>query len=398
MSDFVIPSGFRMSGVHCGIKSASMKNDLAMFLADQPVVASGVYTQNLVHATSIDWNRAITPSDDVRCLVMNSGNANACTGTQGEQDNQTMAKLAASCFDGHPKQTLVLSTGIIGEHLPMDRVGAGIQQAFDQLSENASAIDETAAAMMTTDATKKIAFREIEINKRKHRVLAMAKGAGMIGPNMATMLAVILTDVPMSVSQSDRMLRAAVDLSFNCISVEGHTSTNDAVIMFSSGLVESEPISPADELVFGETLNELSIELAKMIPSDGEGATHLIEIHVSGADSDGDADRVARSIANSALVKTAITGADPNWGRIVSAAGYAGVDFHAKEVVLRLNDVLLFKDENPVEFDESGLSSSMKDSATIKIDLCVGKGAGSKTHWTSNLTHDYIRINADYHT
>ena len=398
MSDFVIPSGFRISGVHCGIKSASKKNDLAMFLADQPVVASGVYTQNLVHATSIDWNRAITPSDDVRCLVLNSGNANACTGTQGEQDNQAMAKLAANCFSGRPEQTLVLSTGIIGEHLPMDRVGSGIRQAFDQLSNSPSAIDETAAAMMTTDATKKIAVREIEINKRKHRVLAFAKGAGMIGPNMATMLSVILTDVPLSVSQSDRLLRAAVDLSFNCISVEGHTSTNDAVIMFSSGLAESEPISQSDELIFGETLNELSIELAKMIPSDGEGATHLIEIHVSGADSNGDADRIARAIANSALVKTAITGADPNWGRIVSAAGYAGVDFHAKDVVLRLNDVLLFKNENPVEFDESGLSASMKNSATINIDLCVGKGAGSKTHWTSNLTHDYIRINADYHT
>lgn len=398
MSEFVIPSGFRISGVHCGIKSASKKNDLAMFLADQPVVASGVYTQNLVHATSIDWNRAITPSDDVRCLVLNSGNANACTGTQGEQDNQTMAKLAASCFGGRPEQTLVLSTGIIGEHLPMDRVGEGIQQAFDQLSESSSAIDETVGAMMTTDATKKIAFREFKFNNRKHRVLALAKGAGMIGPNMATMLSIILTDVPLSVSQSDRMLRAAVDLSFNCISVEGHTSTNDAVIMFSSGLAESEPISQADELKFGETLNELAIELAKMIPSDGEGATHLIEIQVSGADSDGDADRIARAIANSALVKTAITGSDPNWGRIVSAAGYAGVDFHAKEVVLRLNDVLLFKNENPVEFDESGLSASMKNSATINIDLCVGNGSGTKTHWTSNLTHDYIRINADYHT
>ena len=313
MAEPAIPKGFRISGIHCGIKAASKKNDLAVFLADGPVVAAGVYTQNLVHATSIDWNRAVTPSDNVRCLVINSGNANACTGTQGESDNRQIAEMASSCFGGNSKQTLVLSTGIIGEHLPMDRVTSGIRHAFDNLSDDPSAIDDTIRAMMTTDSTKKTAFRQFDMDGNTHRILAFAKGAGMIGPNMATMLAVVMTDVPLAVEQANRLLKSAVERSFNCISVEGHTSTNDAVILLSSGDHESSPLTERFESKFSHELTELMIELAKMIPSDGEGATHLIEISVHGAAKSDHAENIARTIANSALVKTAITGSDPNW-------------------------------------------------------------------------------------
>jgi glutamate N-acetyltransferase / amino-acid N-acetyltransferase len=394
----LLPNGFRIVGLHCGIKSESKKKDLALFYCDRPAVAAGVYTRNLVRAASIDWNRAITPSNHVRCVVLNSGNANACTGTTGKQDNFEMATIAAECFGGTAEQTLVLSTGVIGQRLPMEIVSKGIKQAYQELSVDPAAITDVNDAMITTDSTRKISFRKVVLDGSEYRLLALAKGAGMIGPNMATMLAVIMTDAPLSAQQADVMLRSACDRSFNNISVEGHTSTNDAVLLLSSGDSSGETLTEKDANRFTHELVDMSIELAKQIPADGEGATHLIQIRISGADSDSNADKIARTIANSALVKTAITGADPNWGRIVSAAGYAGVYFRVEEVTLHLNDVLLFKTGNPVAFDEHSLSQSMHNSKTIEINLIIGSGPGSATHWTSNLTHDYIRINADYHT
>ncbi len=316
-----VPAGFRLSGVRCGIKQNATKEDLTLIVADAAAVAAGVYTQNLVYAAPVAVDRQRTPTAEFRVLVANSGNANACTGQRGLDDAEQMARLAAETCGADAHQALVMSTGIIGHFLPMDRIATGIRQAADALGSDEAAFLAAARGILTTDKGLKVAAREVQIGDRTIRLAGMAKGAGMIGPRMATMLAVVLTDAPLAVEDAQACLTAAVGDSFNCISVEGHTSTNDTLLLLASGAAGGNPLSGADLTAFQTALNELCIELARMIPDDGEGATHLITIDIHGAASRDDAMRIARAIADSALVKTAIAGGDPNWGRIVSAAG-----------------------------------------------------------------------------
>lgn len=395
-SGLEIPHGFRFAGVHCGIKPSAP--DLALIVADAPCVAAGVYTQNLVRAACIDWNRSITPCRNLRAVVVNSGNANACTGRQGERDNASMAEMAARAIaaDGSadPRAILVLSTGVIGRPMPMERLAAGISAAHERLAGTFAGFEEAAAAIMTTDHSRKTVSRVLETGAGRFRIAAMAKGAGMIGPNMATMLAVIVTDFPLSPDDADACLRHAADRSFNRISVEGHTSTNDAALLLAPPGHRPE----ADRAGFREALAAACLELARMIPADGEGATHLIHVVVRGAGSDSAADRVARTIALSNLVKTAVAGADPNWGRIVSAAGYAGVAFDPREVSLTLNGIRLFERGEPLPFDAVRVSAAIRASHETMIELVLGGGAGSSEHFSSDLTADYVRINADYTT
>lgn len=389
-----LPDGFSYSGVSCRIKQSG-KKDLGLLVADNPCVAAGVYTKNMIRAACIDINRTITPTESCRAVVVNSGNANACTGQIGFENAKQTASLVASAIDCSDEQVLVLSTGIIGEQLPMQKIESGIVAATKQLGRTESDFLSLADAILTTDKYRKTKCSHIASDNQKVSLAGIAKGAGMIGPNMATMLSVLATDAKLSPEHAQRMLQVAVDLSFNRISVDGHTSTNDAVVLMASGRID---LSAADEVRFQSVLNETCLELAKMIPTDGEGASHLIGIFVDGANSDSDADQIARTIASSNLVKTAIHGCDPNWGRIVSAAGYSGIELNPETMSLIINGFSVFMNGVPIPFDEKQVSQSISSATEVSIHLNMGSGSGSSRHWTSDLTQDYVVLNSEYHT
>lgn len=391
-----LPDGFVYEAMVAGIKKSG-KLDLSLIASTGPAVAAGVYTQNLVHATSIDWCRARTPSDRVRAIVVNSGNANACTGPEGEANNRRLAELAGKHIACHADEVLVLSTGVIGRQLPMSMIEAAWQR-FPILSASQESYLRAADGITTTDNRRKVATGTFRHGGRIYSVANMAKGAGMIGPNMATMLAVVTTDFPLSVPLAQAAVSAAANHSFNRISVEGHTSTNDALVLLSS---RQQPNLTADDEGFQKfvaALQQTCLTCAKLIPADGEGATHLMNIRVHGANSDVGADQIARAIANSALVKCAIHGNDPNWGRIVSAAGYAGVAFDPAVTELRLNGHLIFAQGRPESFDAKVVSHSIRADFEVLIDLQVGSGTGVATHYASDLTVDYVKFNSEYTT
>jgi len=393
-----IPKGFQLTGVHCGIKRDPGKPDLTLVVADAPAVAAGVYTQNVVHAAPVALDRSRTPSASIRAVVVNSGNANACTGSRGMDDARRMAELAAAACGAGEEQALVMSTGIIGQFMPMEKIAAGIEAAAANLGTDEASLVAAARGIMTTDTVHKLATRTLELSGRKIRITAMAKGAGMIGPNMATMLGLVLTDAPLDPETAQSLLSSAAGKSFNCISVEGHTSTNDTVLLLASGAAGGEPLVGDEAAAMGAALEETCIELARLIPADGEGATHLITIDVLAAANRADAVQIARTIADSPLVKTAVAGADPNWGRIVSAAGYSGVTFDPRGVSLRVNGVLLYQGGTPTDFDARAVSESIRDNRDTLVELQLTEGDASARFWTSDLTAEYVRINADYHT
>ncbi len=390
-----VPLGFSMSGVHAGIKQDKTREDISLIKSESTCTAAGVYTQNKVVAAPVILDRQRTPAADIRGIVINSGNANACTGEQGEQDAEEMARLAAAEFGANPEQVLVLSTGIIGEPMPMPTIAAGIKTVASQLGTDEAQVVAAARGLMTTDTSHKIAVREIPLTTGEGRVMGFAKGAAMIGPNMATMLGVILTDVALSPDEAQQLLCDAVNDSFNCISVEGHMSTNDTVLLLSSN--QHQP-TDSERATLHEAIHDACIELARAIPNDGEGATHLIQVDVSGCRTRDEAHQIARTIADSALVKTAVTGADPNWGRIVSAAGYAKVDFDPSEVCLKLNGTMLYEAGNPVAFDAESVSASIRENRNTHIDFRLQQGDAAVTFWTCDLTTEYVHLNADYHT
>jgi len=393
-----IPEGYLMAGVHSRVKRDSRKQDLALVLSETPATAVGVYTQNLVHAAPVALDRQRTPSDRIRVVVMNSGNANACTGEQGMKDALEMTEKAALACGAKPEEALVLSTGVIGAFLPMDKIEQGIMAAAVKLGRNEACLVSTARGMLTTDTVHKIAGRTIQLSRGEVHVLGMAKGAAMIAPNMATMLGLILTDAALDIETAQSMLQAASDDSFNCMTVDGHMSTNDTVLLLANGAAGGEPLAGDDLEQFGRALDEVCIELAKAICADGEGATHLITVEVGGCADREAARRIARTVADSPLVKTAITGADPNWGRIVSAAGYAGVAFDPARLRLTLNGTLLYEGGTPVAFDEKAVSQSIRENRDTLIELSAGDGHGAARFWTTDLTAEYVRLNADYRT
>ena len=298
----------------------------------------------------------------------------------------------------YPSQVLVMSTGVIGHFLPMEKIEQGIELAVSDLADGEAAFLNAADGILTTDRGRKIASRVLTVEGRKVRLAGMAKGAGMIGPNMATMLCCVVTDAPLTAPQAQRLLAEASDRSFNNISVEGHTSTNDTMLLLANGLSGGQPLSGQAEAAFAECLTDMSIELAKQIPADGEGATHLIEVQVRGAACDGDARRIATEVARSNLVKCAVLGGDPNWGRIVSAVGYAGVSVDPHAIDLKINSIELFRQGEPVKFDARAASQSIRGQFETLIELTVGSGPGSCTHWTSDLSIEYVRFNSEYTT
>ncbi len=393
-----VPHGFRLAGVHAGIKKIPGKEDFTLIHCPGGATAAGVYTQNLVYAAPVAFDRARTPSKDVRVVAVNSGNANACTGQRGIEDAQKMAELAAAAVGADQSQALVMSTGVIGVYLPMDKIAAGAQAAAAALGTDEAAFLSAAKGILTTDAGHKVVSRTLSLGGKETRLAGMCKGAGMIGPHMATMLGVILTDAALAPADAQSALKAAVDESFNCISVEGHMSTNDTVLLLASGATSPHPLSGNDVAQFRAALTEMSIELAKKIPDDGEGASHLICLRVDGCRTRDDARRIAQTIANSALVKTAIAGGDPNWGRIVSGAGYSGVKFDPSGVDLVINGHKLYERGAPVSFDAKTVSQAIKATRDTDIHLMLREGSAGVRFWTSDLTVEYVKFNADYTT
>ena len=387
-----------MCGAYCGIKRDATRHDMALVVSDRPATAAGVYTQNLVCAAPVQWDRSHTPSDRIRAVAINSGNANACTGDRGLRDAQQMATLAAQTCGADGNQALLLSTGVIGEFLPLEKIEAGIQKLAGQLGNDENALVAAARGMMTTDTMHKLAGRTLQLGGRTIQITGMAKGAAMIGPNMATMLGLILTDARLEPAVAQSMLKQAVELSFNCISVEGHMSTNDTVLLLANGAAGGAALAGADLDAFSRAFTEMCMELARSIPNDGEGATHLITIDIAGCRTRADAHKIAKEVANSALVKTAIHGADPNWGRIVSAAGYAGVPFDPRGVSLHLNGFHLYQGGTPLAFDAQAVSTSIGANREVLVQLNFSEGDAGIRFWTSDLTAEYIHLNADYHT
>jgi glutamate N-acetyltransferase/amino-acid N-acetyltransferase len=393
-----VPKGYLLAGVHCRIKRDPQKPDLTLVMSETPAAAAGVYTSNLVYAAPVALDRSRTPSDCIRAVVINSGNANACTGERGLRDAEEMARLGAAACGAQAHQALVLSTGIIGEFLPLDKIEQGISAAAVKLGNSEACLISAARGMLTTDTVHKLAGRTVEIAGREIQITGMAKGAAMMGPNMATMLALVITDAPLTPAAAQAALWASTDKSFNCMSVDGHMSTNDTVLLVANGAAGGAPLAGAELARFQQALDEVCTDLARSIPADGEGATHLVTIELSGAADRESARQLARTVANSFLVKTAIYGADPNWGRIVSAAGYAGVPFDPSQVTLRLNGFLLYDRGAPVKFDGQAVSQSIRNNRDTLIQLQFGEGTAGITFWTTDLTAEYVRLNADYHT
>lgn len=399
MADSIaLPQGFQAAGVFCGIKSGTGKLDMSLFASDRACAAAGVFTQNRVCGAPVKVSRERLPRATARAIVINSGNSNACTGQRGLEDARWMTAEVASRLGCADEDVLVCSTGVIGRFLPKEKLAAGIPAVVEKLAAEDSAFVDAARGIMTTDTVHKQSTRTCEVNGKTVRVSGCSKGAAMIAPNMATMLAVVMTDAELTPEQADALLRHAVDRSFNCITVEGHTSTSDSVILLANGAAGAGPVDDAGLSVLQTAIDEVAEDLARAIIEDAEGATHLITIDVRGLRTRDEAYRIAKEIADGPLVKTAIAGADPNWGRIISAAGYAGVDLAEEDLSLTVNGTLLYKDGTPVDFDAKAVSQGIRDNRDVSIALDVALGEAAVRVWTCDLTAEYVRLNADYTT
>ncbi|HEV3448058.1 MAG TPA: bifunctional glutamate N-acetyltransferase/amino-acid acetyltransferase ArgJ [Gemmataceae bacterium] len=396
MKDWHLARGYRYSGIHSGLRADPDRLDLALVVSDTPASAAGVFTQNRVVAAPVRICRERLPRPDARGIVICSGNANACTGEQGLQDARRMAALGGQAIGCRAEQMLVCSTGVIGRPLPMREIEGGIHAAAESLEPSPAALDRAAHAILTTDTRIKVSTRTFTLDGTEVSVTGFAKGAAMIGPNMATMLAFVLSDAAVSPENLSAIARRAAQQSFNCISVEGHTSTNDTLLLLANG--QGPRLGEAQQARFEDAVTAVCVELAQAIIADAEGASHFVTISVDGLPDDDQAHKVAKVIAESALVKTAIFGADPNWGRFVSAAGYAGVPFEEQHLSLWLGDILLYHAGTPQPFDTATASAYLKNNRNIELRLRFTLGSGRCTFWTCDLGYEYIRLNAEYTT
>lgn len=398
LADFALAPGFASAATACGLKKSGAL-DLALVWSDRHCTAAGVFTTNRVQAAPVRVDREALAQGAarIRGVIANAGCANAVTGERGLADARRMAALAAEALHARPDELLVLSTGVIGVHLDMDKLARGV--AALRAPGALTAAGDAARAITTTDTRPKIATATASIGGRAVTVSGFAKGAGMIHPNMATMLAVVTTDAAIEPARLDRVLRAAAERSFNRISVDGDMSTNDTVLVLASG-ASGARVEDGDEAAFAAALAAVCASLARQIARDGEGATRLVELRVTGAADERQAHRVGDAIACSPLVKTAIHGNDPNWGRILAAAGYSGEAVEPGRVRLWFgadDEVQLLDRGMPAAFDRARASALLAlDPAAIRLDL--GLGDASATLWTCDLSAEYVRVNADYTT
>ena len=394
--------GFKAAGCEAQIKYKNGKKDMALVYSEKPCVTAGTFTTNKVFAAPVKWDRNIVYNEDfAQAVVVNSGVANACTGVEGDNACAEEAKAVAKVLDVPENAVLIGSTGVIGMQLPVDRICAGIEKLAPMLDASLEAGTQAAEAIMTTDTRSKQVAVEVEVAGTKVTIGGMCKGAGMIHPNMATMLCYITTDCDIDKALLQKMTSAIVDDSFNMISVDGDTSTNDTVFVFANGMAENKEITEkdADYEAFREGLLYVNQSLAKQIAGDGEGCTRLFEVHVAGADSKENAKILSKSVVTSSLTKAAIYGKDANWGRILCALGYAGVDFDPVKV-----DISLKSADGVIEIVKDGIATDYSEDEATKVlsadavtaDIDVHNGEFEATAWGCDLTHDYVTINADY--
>ena len=409
------PRGFRAGATYAGIKSTQTP-DVGLLVCDTLAIAAAAFTTNKVFAAPVKVGREHIAAGKLRGVVVNAGNANACTGKQGEKDALRMCALAAQLVGAKSEQILPSSTGIIGHMLPMRKVERGIEDAAKDLGNSREHALRFADAILTTDTKRKSAAASFKIGKETIAIAGVCKGSGMIGPRIstkahgspsvglkglkgkhATMLAYLTTDAQFASSAGlSKILEMASNRSFNNVTVDDHASTNDTCAILASG-ASGVGISVSNGKKFLDALSDVCQSLAYQIAADGEGATKVVTITVRGAKNDRDATSIARAIANSPLVKCAMNGNDPNWGRIVSAAGMCGAAFDPDRAVLTLQGAIVYRKGQPMSFDASAVSSSM-NASEVKVDLNCGIGKSSATVWTCDLSKDYVTINADYHT
>jgi glutamate N-acetyltransferase/amino-acid N-acetyltransferase len=400
------PRGYRAGTAACGIKAFTagasaiprgQKDDLCVIHSVNPVDAGGVFTTNKVKSASVVIDQLHLQRNRVQALTINSGNANACTGAQGFRDALLMAKLSADRLDLDPDQVLVNSTGVIGRYLPMDAIKSGIAQACGNLTPDAG--EAAARAIMTTDTVPKTARMEIDLGDATVRLGGMSKGSGMIHPNMATLLAYVTTDAAVEPGLMSKLVRSIADRSFNQVTIDGDSSTNDTFLILANGAAGNEPIlegtTRADQLE--AALVQVARELSRSIARDGEGATKLITVKVVDAMSDADARTAARAVASSSLVKTAVHGGDPNWGRIVCALGYSGAELALDRLHLTVGGLVVFERGAGVDVDLAAVRRAFEQ-PEIEIAATLGLGEGSAEAWGCDLSEEYVRINADYTT
>ncbi len=395
------PRGFAAAAVAAGIKQSG-RPDLVLVVSERDCAAAGVFTSNRVAAAPVLLDRETLASNSaaMRGVIINAGNANACTGAPGLADAREMQRLAAEAIGGRPEQYLVMSTGVIGIPLPMSRVRMGILTAAPLLASVNGRL--AAEAIMTTDTRPKSLAIEVQLPGGRVILGGMAKGAGMIHPDMATLLGMLTTDAAAPASELADMLSAAADASFNAISVDGDTSTNDTILLLANGASGVAVTDEESRALFVAALNELCRSLAMMVVRDGEGVTRVVTVRVTGAPDATDARRVADTIATSPLVKTAFAGGDPNWGRIMMATGHSGVALDQNKLALWIGSdeeppLQLVRNGTPMDYQEAAAAAVFaRPEFTVHVDL--GLGSGEAILWTTDLTHDYVSINADYRT
>ncbi len=385
--------GFKAAGLACGIK-ASGRKDIALVVSDKVCSAAAVFTTNKVAAAPVQVSKKHLADGKAQVVVVNSGIANAYAGEQGELDAARMARIAGEAVGVDQHNVVVASTGIIGSPLPMQNVEAGIKEAAGKLSKIGGF--DAAEAIITTDTFLKEYAVSFETNGKNVVVGGMAKGSGMIAPNMATMLAFITTDAAIPSGMLNDFLRSSVDKSFNSITVDGDTSTNDMAVVMANGESGVE-IDATNAAVFQEALSQVCVELAKLIVRDGEGATKFIELDVTGALDDADAKKAAMAVANSNLVKTAFFGEDANWGRVVAAVGYSGAEVDPKKIDVYYGDEKLIDGGSIAAYNSARVNAVLK-AKDIKVTINLNIGNGSARVWTCDFSYDYVKINAEYHT
>ncbi len=389
--------GFLANGVACGIKKSG-KLDMAMIISEVEAVCAAAFTTNKFCAAPVIVDKEHLKNEKIRAVVVNSGVANACTGDKGYEDAKTMAKLVGDKLGVGKEEVFVQSTGVIGVNLPMDKIETGIEMLFETLGKNG---DLAARGIMTTDLIPKVFGVEVIIDNKPVKIIGMAKGSGMIHPNMATMLSFVVTDVNIEKSLLQKSFSTIVDDTFNMISVDGDTSTNDMAMVMANGLAQNKKIieESEDYKVFAKALQKVNEELAKKIAEDGEGATKFIEVEVNGAKSKKDAKLIAKSVVTSNLTKCAFFGEDANWGRIVCAMGYSEADFEINKVKINIvsknGNIVVAENGSGIKFDES-LAKEVLGEKFIKVEISLLDGDANAKSWGCDLSYDYVKINGDY--
>jgi glutamate N-acetyltransferase/amino-acid N-acetyltransferase len=391
----VVPAvpGFRFAGIAAGIKSNG-KPDLALAIADEGAIAAAVFTRNLVCAAPVEIARERTRGGKLRAILVNSGNANACTGAPGRAAAESACESVARAIGCGAKEIVPASTGVIGALLPAEKIDAAAPTLVSALSEDGAA--EFARAIMTTDQWRKVAVVRVTIDRKECVVLGVAKGAGMIHPDMATTLGFVFTDASAPASSLRKMLRSAVDATFNAISVDGDTSTNDTIVLAASGKTARVKAGSPGEKKLAAAVQEVLGALGESIVRDGEGAKHVVRFEVSGLATDDAARRVAKTIATSPLVKTAIHGRDANWGRILAAAGRSGARFDPSKAEITVGETVIVRRGMPVGKDAEAEAAKTMSGPKYTIRVALGRGRGRAHYLTCDLGTEYIAVNANY--